>query len=161
MSIKLGNVNYEKAFEEDNEQVYIVEYISEGTIDNWKTLLSQTIFKIDKNIPLRDLVTNVAQNATVVPMSQPAVTIIKDDEEGEKYFMSMQLVNPNNPGAIEVTYQMWSRNEEGYPTNNQFAYKLNLDMGMEVMDTYMRENFNDEWLENDLFPLLETLKIDK
>jgi len=92
-------------------------------------------------------------------MSQPAVSTVKTEDGKEKYFLSMQLVNPENHREIEVTYQMWSRNENGYPINNQFAYKLNLDM--ENMHEYMKENFNDEWLENELFPLLEILQIEK
>jgi hypothetical protein len=34
MSIKLGKVSYDKAFKSDNEEVYIIEYVSEGSVDN-------------------------------------------------------------------------------------------------------------------------------
>jgi len=150
---KISDKLYKKIYEEETKVIHIKEYLSEGTIDKWSTLLSSISLKGTEELTLKEVVSNYAAQAVIAPGTQPNLTQFGDEtgQAVDVFLLSLILLNEKD-NSQEFTYQLWDKKENGIVMFAQFSIKIleNEEIG-EVIEKY-----NNNWA-NELLQVLRVM----
>jgi len=124
----LNNVKYKLEFQHKDNNVYMLEFLSEfdNDINNWETLLSSYSIRYTGEGKIEDMIGESMKSISPVAITDPYI-VEKKDKNGNDCFVVEMFLRNDARQIIELTFQKWFKNKDNNISYNQYNVALPFD----------------------------------